>query len=191
MPPICAGFPLRLSTSLASGKRRFPHAVTKCLGPSQNDGDVFTAGGTSALHGRDHRDSGGTLHGHRDPLDPFCTRSRRHSFQGRGFRGRGFRGRGFGRRGSGRRIFGNAILGTRFWGNVWGDAVSGPRLRGPRRPCGAQTCTSKSRRTSLREVFRSVLSLRCPMISAQGTPNSPAAKRRGRVPGMTTERGGT
>src|SRR5262249_9592141 len=61
-------------------------------------------------------------------------------------------------------------------------------LEGNRR---VQTATAKSRSASLRLTFRSVLSLRVPMMSAQGTANSPAGNFFGRIPGMTTERAGT
>src|SRR5207302_3606695 len=48
-----------------------------------------------------------------------------------------------------------------------------------------------SRRTSLRLVFRSVDMLRLPMISAQPIWYVPAGNCFGRVPGTTTEFGGT
>ena len=53
-----------------------------------------------------------------------------------------------------------------------------------------QTETPKSRRAELSDVLRSVLSLRAPMISAHGVRYSPAGKLRGRIPGITTLRGG-
>lgn len=53
------------------------------------------------------------------------------------------------------------------------------------------TATLCSLNASFSDVFRSVLSLRWPMISAQGTPYSPAGNCFGKVPGITTERGGT
>ena len=46
---------------------------------------------------------------------------------------------------------------------------------------------SYSRSTSFNDVFRSVCSLRRPMISAQPSWNVPAGNSFGRVPGTTTE----
>jgi thiosulfate dehydrogenase [quinone] large subunit len=58
-----------------------------------------------------------------------------------------------------------------------------------RRP--SQEPISKSRRTSLRLVLRSVFSLRQPTTSAQATSYIPAGNSLGRVPGTTTARDGT
>jgi hypothetical protein len=58
-----------------------------------------------------------------------------------------------------------------------------------RRP--AQEPISNSRRTSLRLVLRSVFSLRQPTTRAQATSYVPAGNSLGRVPGTTTDRGGT
>src|SRR5690606_30713777 len=52
------------------------------------------------------------------------------------------------------------------------------------------TATLCSRKASFSEVFLSVLSLRWPMIKAQGTPYSPAGNFFGTVPGITTDRDG-
>ena len=48
-----------------------------------------------------------------------------------------------------------------------------------------------SRKASFRLVFRSVAALRVPTISAHGMSNVPAGYSLVRVPGITTERGGT
>ena len=53
------------------------------------------------------------------------------------------------------------------------------------------TGTPKSRSAALSETLRSVLALRLPMISAHGTPNSPAGNFFARMPGITTLRAGT
>src|SRR5213082_3360641 len=53
-----------------------------------------------------------------------------------------------------------------------------------------QTETPKSLRAEFSDVLRSVLSLRAPMISAHGVRYLPAAKTRGRIPGITTLRDG-
>jgi hypothetical protein len=63
-------------------------------------------------------------------------------------------------------------------------------LAGVRRARG-QEPISNSRRTSLRLVLRSVLSLRHPTTRAQATSYVPAGNSLGRVPGNTTARGGT
>src|SRR5438874_4305848 len=54
----------------------------------------------------------------------------------------------------------------------------------------AHTDTPKSRSAWLSVVLRSVLSLRLPMMSAQGVRYSPAGNLRGLIPGMTTLRAG-
>ena len=56
---------------------------------------------------------------------------------------------------------------------------------------GLHVAISNSRRTSFNEVLRSVDALRSPTISAHGRSYRPAGNSFGRVPGSTTERGGT
>jgi uncharacterized membrane protein YphA (DoxX/SURF4 family) len=63
--------------------------------------------------------------------------------------------------------------------------IAALRQRTPQEPI------SNSRRTSLRLVLRSVLSLRHPTTRAQATSYVPAGNSLGRVPGNTTARGGT
>ena len=73
-----------------------------------------------------------------------------------------------------------------------GDAMEQSQKSGsPSIRDGSYTTTPKSRSAALRLTFLSVVSLRWPMMSAQGTPISPAGNFFWRTPGITMLRGGT